>query len=107
MSNSKTYDNCGYYIADASTMVEKITRLDAVITELEGAALTGAGSAHLEEYWFDDGQSKTKVTYRTVESIMKAITAFEQLRQMYINRLNGRATLLRPARGMRYNNGRG
>lgn len=104
MSNSKTYDTCGLYIMDATTIVEKITRIDSVIATLEDAALLGAESAHLETYKLDDGQSKIETTYRTIEDIEKAISAFERIRQRYVNRLNGRKVLLRDARGMRYNN---
>jgi hypothetical protein len=103
MSNSKTYDNIGLYIADADTLVEKITRYDAIIASMETALETAVISGHLEEYWLDDGQSRTKVTYRNIDDMTKAISGLEMLRQRCINRLNGRSIALRDARGMRNN----
>lgn len=82
------------YVSSATTLREKITRIDAIITALEAAALTGAATGQLTEYSLDDGQTKIKTAYRSMDEVMTAIMSFEKLRQMYINRLNGRMVRL-------------
>jgi len=51
----------------------------------------------IEEYTLDDGQSKISTKYRDIASVIKAIGDYEKLRQMYINRINGRIVRLIPA----------
>lgn len=106
MAGITTYENVGIYIDNATTLEQRIQRMDAVIDALETSALTSATSQHIQEYWLDDGQSKIKTTYRSIEEINAAITAFEGIRQRYINRLNKRVFNMRDAKSIRYYNGR-
>lgn len=85
-----TFDSADIYIDSATTLKDKITRMDAIIVALEDAALKSATTGHLLEYWLDDGQTKIKSSYRSVNEIVKSIGGFQQLREMYINKLNGR-----------------
>lgn len=56
---------------------------------------TAAGiGGNVSMYELDDGQVRIKTGYRSVEDVTKGITALETMRQMYLNRLNGRATVL-------------
>lgn len=88
------YDSAYIYIDSASDLRSKITRMDAIIEALEDAALKGAATGHLTEYSLDDGQTKIKTAYRSVNEIFNAINAFSRLRQLYINRSNGRVMRL-------------
>ena len=88
------YESEQFYIESANSLRARITRIDAIITALETTALRAAATGDLTEYSLDDGQTKIRTVYSTVESIIKAIKGFEQLRQMYIQRLTGRVVRL-------------
>lgn len=96
------YDSASIYIEDADTIEAKIIRLDAIITALEGAALTSAAGQDVTEYSVDDGQTKIKTVIRGTDAIFKSIQAFEKLKQMYINRLNGRMFTLVDGKSFRH-----
>lgn len=84
------YSSADIYIDCASDLRGKIARIDAVITALEDAALSAASKSGISEYWLDDGQVKIKTVYRNSVDIANSINTFEQIKQRYINRLNGR-----------------
>lgn len=88
---SVTYDSAAIYIDQATDLQDKINRMDQVISALMTTALNAASTANFSEYQLNDGQTVIKTVYRTVEDIQRSIMAFERLRQMYVNRLNGRA----------------
>ncbi len=88
------FDSSAIYIDCATTLREKIARIDAVITALETTALKSAATGNLSEYWLDDGQTKIKTVYRSPAEVERSITAFEKIRQRYINQLNGRVVRL-------------
>jgi hypothetical protein len=100
------YESASIYIRSATELCDKIARIDAIITALEDKALDAAANDDLMEYSLDDGQTKIKTVYRGVKSILNAIMGFEQLRQMYINRLNGRVVRLVDSKSFRTRNGR-
>lgn len=90
------------YIKSASTMLERINRIDQIILALELQVVNvAAGNSDIEEYSIDDGQVKIKTIYRSVDSITKAIHGFETLKNKLLNQLNGRVTVLRPFSGLR------
>ena len=84
------YDDFAAYVRSAADNEAKILRIDAIITALEDSALNAAGKQSFEEYQLDDGQSRIRATYRSAKDIADAIFDFEQLRQIYINRVNPR-----------------
>jgi len=88
------YENITLYIESATCLKEKIEKYNAIITALEDAALKGAEIQDVEEYWLDDGQTKIKNVYRDPDQIFKAIYNYEKLRQICLNRLNGRGNRL-------------
>ena len=83
-SSAQIYIECGRDLRD------KINRLNAVITALETTALKAAETGNLDEYSLDDGQTKIRTKYRDAVAVANSITAFETIRQRYINQLNGR-----------------
>jgi len=99
-----TYNNAGLYIEDASTLEDRIKRLDIIIDALDATALTAAASGHIDEYLLEDGQSKVRTSYRNVTAIADAILAYERIKQMWINRLNKRVVNFRDSKAIR--NGR-
>jgi hypothetical protein len=88
------YDSAEIYIQSKTTLREKIAVIDAIISTLEATALKSAGTDNQQEYWFDDGQTKIKLIYTGASAVFRAIQDFERLRQMYVNRLNGRMVRL-------------
>lgn len=89
------YDSAQIYIDSATTNQDKITAIDNVISALMSTAAGAASSDNITEYSLNDGQVIIKTTYRGVESIYRAIAAFEKLKQMYVNRMNGRVMVMR------------
>ncbi len=76
--------------------IEKI--IDAMILRMAEVA-EGVGST-VDEYSLDDGQMKIRTSYRSIEAIQKGISALEATKQMYVNRLNTRVTVLRDTRSL-------
>ena len=96
------YDSASIYIDSRATLREKITAIDAIIAALEVSALKAAEGESIEEYWLDDGQTKIKTIRRTSEQIARSILSFEQIKQRYVNTLNGR--VFRLVDGKNFNN---
>lgn len=77
-----------------ATRQTRIAAVDAIIDTLIGAMAKAATTANMEEYRLDDGQTKVSVRYKDVAAIQAAIMSLEQVKQMYLNRINGRMTRL-------------
>lgn len=88
------FDSADLYIEDKATMAEKITAIEAVQTALLSTALKAAATGNMTEYMLNDGQTIIKTVYRSPSAVMDSYNAFEQLRQIYINRINGRMVRL-------------
>ena len=86
-----TFETITIYLETATNLKDKLAKIDAIITVLEAAALKGAEGADIDEYWLDDGQTKIKNIFRDPNQIINAILRYERIRQMYLNRLNGRS----------------
>jgi hypothetical protein len=102
------YESAAIYIDSCTTLRGKITAIDNVIAALNTSALKAAATGNITEYSLDDGQTKIKATYRSPIEVSNSITAFEGIRQRYINQLNGRVVQLRDGKNFtRYNFGNG
>lgn len=88
--NSVYYDSADIYVETGTTLREKIVKVDAIIEALETSALKAAGKNSIQEYTLNDGQTTIRAAYRSASEVEASITAFERIRQRYINRLNGR-----------------
>lgn len=89
-----TYDSAAVYVDQCSTLQAKITAIDAIIDALLLTAVKAAAGENISQYSLNDGQVIISTTYKTAADVQKSITAFEQIRQMYINRINGRVIRL-------------
>ena len=89
------YMTISQYIECKSKLIGKIATYDILIEKMESAIAEGAVSGHLVQYELDDGQMKCRAQYRSITDMTKALSGLEMLRQRYINRLNGRVTVLR------------
>jgi hypothetical protein len=94
MADGIYYDSAAMFIDSRQSMRDKVRAIDAIIDSLILLATTAAdnpsGQAVIEEYSLDDGQTRIRTKYRTVQDIITSIDKFERIRQMYINRLTGR-----------------
>jgi|SRR6478609_4998605 len=82
------YDSANIYIDAQPDLLSKINALNAVIDALEATALKAAGNGDVDEYELDNGQTKIRTRYRNPSEVARSITAFEIIRQRYINRYN-------------------
>lgn len=89
-----TYDSAAVYVDKCSTLEAKVIAIDAIIDALFLTALKAAAGENISQYSLNDGQVIISTTYKTAADVQKSINSFEQLRQMYINRINGRVIRL-------------
>jgi len=104
MSHQVEYDSADIFVQSKPTLKGKIAAIDAIITALETSALKSAATGNLDEYWLDDGQTRIKTIYRSVDDVADGIVAFMKIRQIYVNRLNGR--VVRMVDGKNFHNRR-
>lgn len=86
------YDSCAIYVQSATSLKDKVVKINALIDLLYGTALTAVATDNMTEYALDDGQTKIRTVYKGSESILKAIDILERQKQTALNQLNGRIT---------------
>lgn len=101
------YSSAAIYIQSAANKVERLNRIDAIITALFDAALVAATDDGVSDYFLNDGQVQIKSSVRTPEQIYKSIAAFERLKQVYLNQLNSRVVRLIDSKNLIGRNGNG
>ena len=77
------YDTYAMYFSSASSLKERIIRLEAILLTLETSVLLAVESAHVQEYTLNDGMTTIKCSYRDPNQVTESMTAIENL----INRL--------------------
>lgn len=83
------------YVQSASDLVGRIAKINSLIDAMELVLIDSTGSANYSEYQMDNGQMKVRASYRNPSEVTAGINELEKLKQRYINRLNGRRTVLR------------
>lgn len=89
------YMTISQYIECKSKLIGKIAAYDLIIEKMEAAILEGTVSGIYTQVEVDDGMMKVRSNYRSINDMTLALRALEQARQRYINRYNGRSTVLR------------
>ena len=89
------YLTVSQYVEAKSKLIGKIATYDLLIEGMEASILEATVSGHLVQYELDDGFMKVRSQYRSISDMTKALAGLEMLRQRYINRHNGRVTVLR------------
>lgn len=92
------YDSAGIYVEGGNSLIDKINRIDQVISALLALMIDNAAAAQYKEYQLDDGQTKIRSVYNSPGDIQASLNALEKQKQMYVNRLNGRVFRLRDGR---------
>lgn len=97
------YPSISTYLESRQSVLEKIVAInlliDSMIISMADHA-SGAGST-ISEYSLDDGQVKIKTAYRSLTDVQNGVAALEKMKQMYINRYNGRTIILRDEKSFR------
>lgn len=89
------YMTISQYVEAKSKLIGKIATYDILIEKMEASILEATVSGHLVQYEVDDGFMKVRSQFRSVSDMTQALAGLETLRQRYINRHNGRCTVLR------------
>lgn len=89
------YMTISQYVEAKSKLIGKIATYDILIEKMEASILEATVSGHLVQYELDDGFMKVRSQFRSVSDMTQALAGLETLRQRYINRHNGRCTVLR------------
>lgn len=84
------FESIADYLGTCQGLDAKISALETIIEQLLVTSAKAAERGHLDEYWFDDGHVKIRTKYRSVADVARAITEYDKLLQMYINRRTGR-----------------
>lgn len=85
------------YIALSPDYSSRILAIDLLIDKmlLSLAEQAGGSTSGISEYQLDDGQIKIRTAYNSLKDVEAGITSLERLKQIYINRMQGRTVVLR------------
>ena len=84
------FDSADLYIETATSLKDKVKKIDEVIAALLVTATKSAANAHITSYSIDNGQTKINAEYAGTEAVFASIKAFETLREYYKQKINGR-----------------
>jgi conjugal transfer/entry exclusion protein len=83
------------YITSRASNKAKIEAIELLIDSMYDKMIDAIDDSGTASYTLDDGQMKISTEFRSLDQIIKGIQALETQLQMYINRYNGRITILR------------
>lgn len=83
------------YIECKSKIIGKIATYDILIESMEASLLEAIASGHISEYEMDDSMMRVRTRYRSINDMQNALNGLIRMRQYYINKFNGRRTVLR------------
>lgn len=89
-----TFDNEQIYIETATSLEDKIAKIDNIIDALFVTAAKAAANSNIQEYSLNDGQTTIRTVYRDANAVMASIQVYERMKAHYINKLNGRTVRL-------------
>lgn len=83
------------YIECNSKLIGKVATYDILIEKMEASLLEATLSGHLSEIEVDDSMMRVRSRYRSITDLQRALNGLIRMRQYYINKYNGRVTVLR------------
>ncbi|RKZ83259.1 MAG: hypothetical protein DRQ39_09735 [Gammaproteobacteria bacterium] len=91
------------YLESKTTLLDKINAIDLLIDKMitKISETIDGNELAIDEYWMNDGQMNVKTSYKSLEDIEMSVFRLERMKQMYVNRYNGRSFVLRDFRGLR------
>ena len=100
-----SYESCTSYISSATSIKEKIAKIDEIISAMLDASLVAAESnGDIQAYELDTGQSRINTTYKSMADLSLGIEKYKKLRDMYYAELQnrgGRVTRLMGSQNIR------
>ena len=92
------------YIESKTSLLEKINAIELIIDAMliKIAESVDGKDITVQEYWMDDGQMKVKTSYRSTDDIFGSMKKLEKMKQIYVNKYNGRSFVLRDVRGINH-----
>lgn len=90
------FNSLGDYLQNCQSYEARVLALETLVDQLILAAANAATTGQYQEYWLDDGQSKTRIIYRNMNEIDRSILSTQKLIAYYKNQLQGRITRLMP-----------
>ena len=94
MNSSVYYDSAAIYVDSATKICDKIVKIDLILDALLTNAMIAAGDDNIREYSLNDGQTIIRTEYSGTDSVMKSYQSWEKIKQIYVNRLDGRMVRL-------------
>ena len=85
----------------ATQIRSKIAQLDAIISALYDTALKPVQGGDIYYHEIDTGQSRQRVQYTTMDSVVKSIEGYEKLRTMLQVKLQPRMVRLMDSKNFR------
>jgi len=83
------------YIQNSGDLLSRINAIDALIDAMILNMADVVDTTGTISYRMDDGQMNVNTEYRSVSDVSKGINSLEKMKQMYINRYNGRLVVFR------------
>jgi len=89
------------YIESKESLLAEVETYCNIIAALQAAiAAGGFDKINLDEYSLDTGQTKIMKSYRSPVQIADSLLSFNKLKQLSLNKLNGRVMSARDAKGL-------
>lgn len=92
------------YLESAKSLHERVERIDQLIDAMILSTLNVVSgedyNPNISEYQLNDGQMTVRTAYKTNNDVFKSIEELEKIKQIYLNRLNGRVMTLRDIRSL-------
>lgn len=92
------------YLTDAPTLENRIKRIDQLIDAMILSTLNVVSgddyNPNVSEYQLNDGQMTVRTLYKTNNDVFDSVKQLEQMKQMYMNQLNGRVMTMRDIRSL-------
>lgn len=82
------------YLQDASTIADRICRIEAIIDQLIITIAAAALDEPTSEYRLNDGQTIIHAGKRSVKQMVESLEGLETILQIYQNKYNGRSVRL-------------
>lgn len=83
------------YIDSKCSNLEKIEAINALIDALLLETIDSISNSGTASLSMDDGQMKVTTGFRSTSEISEGIIDLEKIKQIYVNRYNGRGVVLR------------
>ena len=95
------YNSISLYLETKVSLLDRINAIDKLIDAMILSVADSVVTANIAEYNLDDGQVKVKTAYRNPMDVQNGILSLEKIKQIYVNRLNGRVFCLRDENAFR------